>query len=248
MSLRHLTIPSGRLVNLRDIGGYPIGHPTHSPHMTAYRQVLRSELPTKLTPDDLQYLLALNITDCIDLRKEDERTVLVNAFQNTSVHIHILDMLPQASVLTATGAADMSYAPQTMGEVYVDMLDSRGSLYVQALETIAAAPGATLVHCYAGKDRTGVTIALLLALLGVSRPDIIADYQVSHTYLEPQIQQNMRDFPEIPAHVFSSDPAHMAAALDHLDDRYGGAQAYLTTHGLQPDTVERLHEKLIVPS
>jgi len=240
MHLRHWFPESESIHNMRDIGGYM----AKATHITRYGVVLRSGQPVGASEEEIAYLLENGLTDCIDLRKESERELYPNSLTG-KVHIHTYDALPQTSVVMATTAEEHDVAASNMGNAYIEMLDQRGAIYVQALEVIANAQGMTLVHCYAGKDRTGVLVALLLSAVGVGYLDIVADYQVSHTYLLPSLERHMRMFPDIPPHVFSSDPVHMQRALEHLDTAYGGPLAYLQAQGMTPALRERLCDKLL---
>ena len=67
-----------------------------------------------------------------------------------------------------------------MGRTYRAYLDERGHHLVTAARVVAASPGATLVHCGAGKDRTGVTVAMLLDAVGVERSAVVADYAATN--------------------------------------------------------------------
>ena len=100
-------------------------------------------------------------------------------------------------------------------------------------EAIDRAEGAVLIHCFSGKDRTGMVAALLLDLAGVDGADIVADYQVSLTYLTG---------PE--AHRIPSNPENMAAYLALLG-QYGGAAQFLSQRcGLPSDLIARIRSRL----
>lgn len=90
-----------------------------------------------------------------------------------------------------------------------------------------------LIHCFSGKDRTGMVAALLLDLAGVDGADIVADYQVSLTYLTG---------PE--AHRIPSNPENMVAYLALLG-QYGGAAQFLSQRcGLPRDLIARIRSRL----
>src|SRR5207253_11222368 len=88
-------------------------------------------------------------------------------------------------------------------DAYVRMLELLASNFARAIETVADAPdGCVVVHCFAGKDRTGLTCAMLLRLAGVGAEDIAEDYGLSAGYLRPMMD------PSAP-----SAPAERARAL-----------------------------------
>ena len=109
-----------------------------------------------------------------------------------------------------------------------------------------------LVHCAAGKDRTGLTIALLLELVGVPREIISADYALSAECLGPEyiaesqiwVTKQGRDW-TLWAHLFESPPERMLKTLDYVDQQFGGLEAYLTTHGLDRAKLTRLRDLLV---
>ena len=75
-----------------------------------------------------------------------------------------------------------------MGRTYRAYLDERGHHLVTAARVVAASPGATLVHCAAGKDRTGVTVAMLLDAVGVERSAVVADYAATNDVIEELVR------------------------------------------------------------
>ena len=120
-------------------------------------------------------------------------------------------------------------------DLYRYLVDTCGAGIVEVLEGLAE-PDAlpALVHCLVGKDRTGLTVALLLDLLGVPREVIIADYvmsnaglgSIAHTAVQAEV---------------------LAWTLDGLDERYGGPRGYLDAHGIRDETVEALRLALLEP-
>ena len=109
---------------------------------------------------------------------------------------------------------------------------------VAALRTVAYAPGAALVHCAAGKDRTGTVVALALSVAGVERDAVVADYAASSERVEqvvarlmssPTYAENLRGRP-ISSHL--SRPETMIAFLDHIDQAYGGVGGDVDQDGL----------------
>ena len=89
-----------------------------------------------------------------------------------------------------------------------------------------------VLHCTAGKDRTGVTAALLLLVLGVPREWVLEDYALTGLYTEGRIRAAERFFrergiePERVSALLGSEPGTLAAALDHLDEAHGGAERW----------------------
>lgn len=108
-------------------------------------------------------------------------------------------------------------------DTYGPMLDHNHGRIAAAFRALAAAPpGGVLVHCHGGRDRTGALVALALAIAGVPPEEIVADYARS---------------PERP-------PVAMANTLDHLDERYGGAAAYLRRIGVPEGDLDAVRERV----
>jgi protein tyrosine/serine phosphatase len=105
-----------------------------------------------------------------------------------------------------------------------------------------------VIGCAAGKDRTGVTIALLLDLLGVPRRIIVEDYAVSaHHFATPVAHVEPDDW-RSGSLVVDSPPEFMAEALEHLDRHHGGARDLLRRYGLSHAELDELVERLTEPA
>jgi protein tyrosine/serine phosphatase len=113
-----------------------------------------------------------------------------------------------------------------------------------------AAPGGVLIHCLAGKDRTGIAVALLLGLTGVSEADIAADYALSEAGLASERAAAVAAAPDEDARTridrgYDSRAETMLATLGHLRMRHGGAATYLTRAGLSGADAQRIRERLL---
>jgi protein-tyrosine phosphatase len=118
------------------------------------------------------------------------------------------------------------------------------------MRAIAAAPaGGVLFHCHAGKDRTGLVAALLLALAGVPNATIAEDYALSQACLQPLFDQRLSQEPdpakrERLARMIGAVPETMLGVLAHLDARHGGAERYLRGAGVAEADLDRLRRRL----
>ena len=148
----------------------------------------------------------------------------------------MLDPADAAEAAAVAGAA-------TVEAMYAAVLaHGRGRLGA-ILRAVAAAPaGGVLVYCHAGKDRTGLVTALVLAVAGVAAADVAADYAVSDGYLQPWYEEQLRRAPDAAARrrlarflrsaLNAARPETMLATLAHLDRHHGGPEAYLAAAGL----------------
>jgi len=136
---------------------------------------------------------------------------------------------------------------------YIGYLEDRPDQVVAALRSIAHSPGAALVHCAAGKDRTGVVIALALTAVGVQRDEVIADYAVTSERMAAVLDR-LRASPTYASDTNSRpNEEHMpraetmASFLDEMDASHGGVLSWLGRHGFGPADVADLRAKLLDP-
>jgi protein-tyrosine phosphatase len=131
------------------------------------------------------------------------------------------------------------------------VLDRRAEQIVaMALAVARAAPGGVLIHCLAGKDRTGIAVALLLAIAGVSDADIAADYTLSVGNLAAELSAALAAAPDDEERArlersYDAREETMLATLAHLRARHGGAEAYLLRAGLSGDDIRRIRARLL---
>jgi protein-tyrosine phosphatase len=133
------------------------------------------------------------------------------------------------------------------------ILEQRQEQLYQTLATLAAPTGfPAIVHCTAGKDRTGLIVALLLGLVGVPAATIVEDYALSSqylvgTYLEEARQRAARN--GIPWEWFQHQviclPEFMQTTLQYLDECHGGIAAYVQRIGLSEEQCTRLRHALV---
>jgi hypothetical protein len=141
---------------------------------------------------------------------------------------------------------------QTRAELIRLDLDLNREGIAAAVAAIAdAPPGAVLVHCHAGKDRTGIVVALVLALFGVSDTEIADDYALTAQNIEPLIIEwldNMSADPLERQRLRELAMPHadaMLEALTYLRSRFGSAEAYLRAGGVSDRQLARLRERLL---
>jgi protein tyrosine/serine phosphatase len=123
----------------------------------------------------------------------------------------------------------------------------------EALAAIARAPdGAVLVHCAAGKDRTGLISALLLGLVDVPAETIAADYAMTAELLRPRERRWLEGLPpeerterEAMLARYAPTAEVMLEVLEGLGERHGGVEPYLRSTGLGQDDLDRLRDRLV---
>jgi protein-tyrosine phosphatase len=134
---------------------------------------------------------------------------------------------------------------------YMSYLRRRPDSIVGSLRTIARADGAVLVHCAAGKDRTGVVVALALDAAGVDRTAIVGDYLATAERIEA-ILERLVSSPTYRAELEGHDPRRhapvpgtMERVLELVDEQFGGSEAWLSAHGLDRADIDRLRRRLM---
>ncbi|MDN3954444.1 tyrosine-protein phosphatase [Sporolactobacillus laevolacticus] len=228
MPTRRITLSC--TVNTRDLGGYP----TSDGRITAFERI-RSDAPEAFSLEDAALLKNLGVTAALDFRSKPETEKLPSAFE----HSADFDYFHCPFAFGNRNPASKAEVPLLYAEMLADFPAIK-----RILSIIARQKGSIFIHCYVGKDRTGVVAALLLLIAGVGISDILADYQVSYTYLRLKIRELLHEHPELPDFTGHSDMEYMEATLDHFFETYGTVQDYLQKIGLQPDEITVLKNKL----
>jgi protein-tyrosine phosphatase len=133
---------------------------------------------------------------------------------------------------------------------YLSYLSRRPDSIVGSIRTIARAQGAVLVHCAAGKDRTGVVVAMALAAAGVDREAIVADYLASSERIELIMARLLAsdtyrsDLEGHDAQQHAPIPGTIERFFEVVDDRFAGPVQWLLEYGLEPSDLERLRLRL----
>ncbi|SDK86569.1 Protein tyrosine/serine phosphatase [Nonomuraea maritima] len=251
-------------VNARDLGGLP----TRDGGRTRFGRVFRADNLQGLTRADVRLLVAdLNLRHVVDLRSTAEvllegpgplarvpevrhhhLTLFLEGGRRTDVDADVPEGVDGDRVLPGVGrVADDEVR---VSGFYYGYLRDRPDAVVGALRAMALDDGAALVHCAAGKDRTGVLSALALEITGVTREAIVADYVATGERLE-QILKRLRqsdayrdDLDSRPADYHVPRAAYMERFLTILDTRFGGPMAWLTHHGWTPADTTAMKSRL----
>ena len=219
-----------------------------------WRRVFRSDTLHRLERGSAERLEAeLGIRTAIDLRAYDEieRAGIGHLRDVDVTYVH----LPTADLALHAGRVRAAWAGATASEMYLRMLENAAPRFGQALRVLAEpAAQPAVFFCSAGKDRTGVLAALLLAILGVPDAEIVADYALTGEVVPVIIERFRRDFPtadETFAHLpkdLAAAPAHaMEGLLVGLRERYGSVDACAEAMGVGAAARTSLRESLLAP-
>ena len=245
------------VVNMRDLGGLPL-----SGGGTVPRGVLiRSDNLQDLSPAAVEYLLErVGVTDVVDLRTTVERLMEGHAplERAGSIQHHHLSLLAEDVAPAREDALGLPWRGEHRprdaafwADHYLGYLSARPDSVSAALQAVARARGATVVHCAAGKDRTGTVIALALDAAGVPHEHIVGDYLLTQhrlsaimdrlraraAYRAALADQSLRD--QAPR------AASIEAILGALQQQWGGTPGWLmAVAGWSSDEVERLRVRL----
>ena len=234
---RHLNLSGAS--NFRDLGGYP----TADGRTVRWRQIFRSNHLGHLTDDDAAVLRELGVRSAFDFRGAEERTAAICGMPEISVH-----SLPvEPTVVAALRAIAAAGTPLSAGHAFEVMRESYSgyvqnntlryrTLFAHLLEDSAP----LVIHCTAGKDRTGFACALILHTLGVSRDTIAEDYLLTNRFYrrDPNHSSDLPD--EIKQVLGSVQESFLAAAFEAIDADYGDLETYLRD-GLGLGKAERAH-------
>ena len=248
-------------VNVRDLGGLP----TQDGGKTADARLLRGDNLQELSPADVATLVGeIGVTTVVDLRSSDELASegpapLDSVAGVLHVHHPVLPEVGSATdaasdVLLTRADRDRSrYPTDPICGHYLGYLEDRPDQVAAALRSVAQSEGAALVHCAAGKDRTGVVVAVALSAVGVRRQAVIADYAASGERIGRILARLRRsptytdDISSEPDEAQRPRPETMAAFMEELDSHYGGAVRWLAGHGFGRDDLQLLRAKLLRP-
>lgn len=231
--------------NMRDIGGLPTAD-----SLTVRRgRIFRADSLSALTDADMATLAPLGLRTVIDLRTRHEAerqggSRIISEQRARHLHLPILE-----GNINDQGIA---VRPPTLAHLYADMVANDGSVFATIFRTLADdAQLPAVIHCTAGKDRTGVTIALLQLLLNVPDDVIVADYAATDGNMPAMIAFTRTLGREVgrgaPPHFVRAEAATMTTFLQVFAETHGSAADYLTAQGVSVENLAALRERLLQP-
>lgn len=242
MTREERLLPLEKMVNTRDLGGYETQAGTYS----RAHKYLRASSPSNATQKDIQDLKDYGVRVVIDLRSDFEKEQQKNPFQNDKdVDFYEVNLFDSS---TASIVPEEVKQYRDLGGVYIYLLEGMKKQFKELFDIFLKYPyDCILFHCSAGKDRTGVTAALLLDLIGCHEYDIVKDYSESYENnieINEGLAQMMED--EEAKQYLKSSPRYMMELLDYLREHYGSSKEYLLEIGLKNEEIEQLIENFTI--
>lgn len=245
-------------VNFRDIGG------DHSSGLAMVRSlcIFRSGRLSSLSAEDISVLSGLSLRAIFDLRSRREREADPTGWTGLGVEIHVFRPGHKRRLvdMAADYPATVAGAEALMLDFYAELPRTMAHVFGEILQRIANGAFPCIIHCSAGKDRTGMAVALLLSALGCDRETILADYAASSRarqlegamvrsmIRDPSVARFREQYPtDALAVMTAARPEYLLSALNAIEREYGGMNAYLAAIGVDETVMGRLRAQLLEP-
>jgi protein tyrosine/serine phosphatase len=236
-------------LNVRDLGG----HPTQDGRRTRFGAVVRADSVRLLSEAGWAALLDYGVSRIVDLRfRVDLEADPPRELEIDVVHIPLLPEPDAPDWVEIDAVGDVAPDAETATrDVYLEFLERRRPQFGAAVAAVAAAPeGTVVVHCFGGKDRTGLVVALLLRLAGVGLDDIAGDYSESERNLLERTREWIEEAEDKAVRKrrlreTRTPPGAMVGVLEELERRYGSVADYLLAAGVEPSALRTATARLL---
>jgi len=241
------------VLNFRDIGGIP----TRDSGKIRQGIVFRSANPDNISREDISRLRELNIRTIVDLMAPQE----IKKRRRTIDHTDTLSLPLDFQKTTRERLKPYLYKKGSekvlsdiSNQLYLDILDASAPAFRQVIELLVSGEGSPiLINCFAGKDRTGIMVALILLALGTDRKYIVDDFLKSNDALLPYFRKKLLIRKIITFGYFPSDrmlfvitvkQRNIDSIIDRVNNHYGGIEGYLASTGFDISKLKDLRERL----
>jgi protein-tyrosine phosphatase len=223
-------IPFEKIENFRDVGGYAANYGE-----TSFGVVYRSGSLSDASKKDLDTLAAVGIKTVIDLRDDRSKSEIPDKTASDARFKEIY--------LPVNGNGRVPTSRKDMIDSYIEMLDDPKKARDIFL-TLAHCDKPCVLHCSAGKDRTGCFIAILLLANGVPFHDVNADYMLSFPYLTRLTKETKKNCPDFPKAVLTPNVQFLKKVMKRFDEKWGTTDQYFASIGCSDDDIELLNNLL----
>lgn len=223
--------PSEHLLNFRDLGLWKCQDGHYIPPCL----FLRGDVLKERDEEIIRFLKEHQVTTILDLRTEQVATMFPDVFQEEEGFLYHHIPLDEGSNNT------INTVP--IATLYSQMIEHY-DVFKTIFTCIAQAPHGVYIHCTAGKDRTGIVVALLLDLCGVKESDIIFDYCLSSLLIHKNVEEKRKKNPNIYCYSGESKEEYIRDFFQNFRKKYGNAAQYLLQIGLSEKEIQQIREKI----
>jgi protein-tyrosine phosphatase len=221
---RHLRLAGAS--NFRDLGGYP----ARDGRIVRWRQIFRSNHLGHLTDDDVAVVRGLGVKSAFDFRGAVERQAALCLMNDVTVHSLPVEPTVVAAlraILASGTQLSTDHAVEVMRDSYRNYVQQNTPRFRALFAHLLEGRAPLVIHCTAGKDRTGFACALILHTLGVSGDVIAEDYLLTNRYYRRD-PNNGSELPDDVKNVLGTVQASfLGAAFEAIDADYGDLETYL---------------------
>lgn len=245
-------LPLEGMSNCRDLGGYP----TKYGKTTNFGVFIRSEAPVGLCERDISFLKRYGIKKSLDFRGEGDLVSFPSSLNTEGIEYIHLPMFGRADALGfEKSGKDAAKSFSGWGKTYVQWLETYKGWVREVFRHLAETDGAVQYNCNAGKDRTGIISALVLAVSGAELSDIAFDYCISRSMLKPRFKYLAKQWGDylkneegklIINHPFLFTPREaMYQLFRYINSEYKNAENYLLNAGVSDKELYEIRRKMI---
>lgn len=246
-------LPLEGMSNCRDLGGYP----TKYGKTTNFGVFVRSEAPVNLSENDLLFLKNYGITKSLDFRGDSDVTIFPSSLKKVKeIEYFHLPMFGRADAIGfELGGNDPTKYFSGWGKSYIQWIEIYKGWIKEVIHHFAEAEKACQYNCNAGKDRTGIASAFVLAIAGVNLEDIVFDYCISRTMLKPRFSELSKQWSDylkdkngklITNHPFLYTPQDaMEQLFKYINKTYRNTENFLYSCDVSEKDIFSIRSKMI---
>ncbi len=220
-------------LNTRDIGGY-IGY---NNRRIKNDMIIRSDILRYIEEYDKEFLLRRNIIHQIDLRTEDVIKNIPSPLSCDSRFFYHSIPIKEGSLKSLKPGTNIS-------SLYMDMVSNTKAFH-DIFKIIASVEKGIIINCTAGKDRTGVTIYLILSLLGVDVNVIKEDYLLSQRYIDEKLHKICDIHSDFPKYLGEVKEEYFDGFHEKFMKKYGDVESYLLSIGITKEEMDKIKERIL---